>query len=98
LAEGDPLVVVEAMASGRPVIGTKVGGIPQKIKDGWNGFLIEPANEQQLAGKIKYLVDNPEERKRMGANSRRYAEEEYDWSKIAERLLQVYQVNRIGLT
>jgi glycosyltransferase involved in cell wall biosynthesis len=91
LAEGDPLVTLEAMASGKPVIGTKVGGIPHHIRDGWNGFLIDPANEQQLAGKIKYLMDNPEERKIMGENSRRYAEAEFDWSKVAERLLEVYQ-------
>jgi glycosyltransferase involved in cell wall biosynthesis len=91
LAEGDPLVTLEAMASGKPVIGTKVGGIPHHIRDGWNGFLIDPANEQQLADKIKYLIDNPEERKSMGANSRKYAEDEFDWKKVAERLLKVYQ-------
>lgn len=91
LAEGDPLVTMEAMASGKPVIGTKVGGIPRQIHDGWNGFLIDPANEQQLAEKMKYLIDNPEERRKMGANSRKYAEEEFDWSKVAERLLAVYQ-------
>ena len=90
LAEGDPLVTLEAMASGKPVIGTRVGGIPHHIHDGWNGFLIDPANEQQLADKIKYLIDNPEERKSMGANSRKYAEEQFDWKKVAERLLKVY--------
>jgi glycosyltransferase involved in cell wall biosynthesis len=93
LAEGDPLVTLEAMASGKPIIGTKVGGIPHHIRDGWNGFLIDPANEQQLADKIKYLIDNPDERKRMGANSRRYAMEEFDWHKVAERLLAVYNMN-----
>jgi len=91
LAEGDPLVTLEAMASGKPVIGTRVGGIPHHIRDGWNGFLIDPANEQQLVDKIRYLIDNPEERKKMGENSRRYAEEQFDWSKVAERLLAVYQ-------
>jgi glycosyltransferase involved in cell wall biosynthesis len=91
LAEGDPLVTLEAMASGKPLIGTKVGGIPHQIRDGWNGFLIDPANEQQLAEKIKHLIDNPEERKRMGVNSRKYAEEEFDWKKVAENLLAVYQ-------
>lgn len=91
LAEGDPLVTLEAMASGKPVIGTKVGGIARQIRDGWNGFLIDPGNEHQLAEKIKYLIDNPEERKRMGENSLRYAEEEFDWSKVTERLLHVYQ-------
>jgi glycosyltransferase involved in cell wall biosynthesis len=94
LAEGDPLVTVEAMASGKPVIGTKVGGITHQIRDGWNGFLVEPENEEQLAEKIKYLLDNPAERKRMGENSRRYAEEEFDWQRVAKRLLAVYQSNQ----
>jgi glycosyltransferase involved in cell wall biosynthesis len=100
LSEGDPLVVPEAMASGKPIIGTKVGGIPQKVRDGWNGFLIDAGDEQQLAEKIRYLIDKPEERQRMGANSRRYAEEEFDWSRVAEKLLLVYQccneVNQTG--
>jgi len=91
LAEGDPLVTLEAMASGKPVIGTKVGGIPNQIRDGWNGFLIDPGNEQQLAEKIAYLIDNRDDRRRMGENSRRYAEEEFNWGKVAERLLAVYQ-------
>lgn len=91
LGEGDPLVTLEAMASGKPLIATKVGGIPQQIKDGWNGFLIDPADERQLAEKIKYLIDNPDERQRMGANSRRFAEDEFDWGKVAEKLLLVYQ-------
>jgi glycosyltransferase involved in cell wall biosynthesis len=91
LAEGDPLVVVEAMASGKPIIGTKVGGIPHKVRDGWNGFLIDPADERQLADKIKYLIGHPEEREKMGTNSRQYAEEEFDWRKVAERLSLVYQ-------
>jgi glycosyltransferase involved in cell wall biosynthesis len=93
LAEGDPLVTIEAMSSGKPVIGTKVGGIPRHIRDRWNGFLIDPADERQLAERIKYLIDNPEERKMMGANSRKYVEEEFDWGIIADRLFQIYQSN-----
>jgi glycosyltransferase involved in cell wall biosynthesis len=68
-----------------------VGGIPNKIRDGWNGFLIDPGNEQQLAEKIAYLIDNRDDRQRMGENSRRYAEEEFNWGKVSERLLAVYQ-------
>ena len=91
LAEGDPLVTLEAMASGKPIIGTKVGGIPNQIRDGWNGFLIEPGEEQQLVERIVYLLDNPEERERMALNSRRYAEEEFDWKRVAEKLSASYQ-------
>ena len=91
LAEGDPLVTLEAMASGKPIIGTRVGGIPHQIRDGWNGFLIEPGDEQQLAERIAYLLGNPEERKRMSLNSRKYAEEEFDWRRVAEKLSFSYQ-------
>ena len=91
LEEGFGVVLTEALASGKPLVGTKVGGIPAQIKDGWNGFLVEPGNEKQLAEKIRYLIDNPEERERMGKNSRKLAREEFDWKKIAERYLKVYE-------
>jgi glycosyltransferase involved in cell wall biosynthesis len=89
--EGDSIALKEALASGKPLIGTNIGGIFAQVKDGWNGFLIEPANEKKLAEKIKYLVDNEEERERMGKNSRKLAKDEFDWSKIAERYLEVYE-------
>jgi len=89
--EGDPIALKEALASGKPLIGSRVGGIPIQIRDSWNGFLVEPGNEKQLAEKIKYLIENEEERERMGKNSKRLAEEEFDWGKIAERYLEVYE-------
>lgn len=89
--EGDPIALKEALASGKPLIGTNVGGIPMQIREGWNGFLVEPANEKQLAEKIKYLLDNGEERKRTGRNSRKLAGEEFEWGRIAERYLKVYK-------
>ena len=91
LAEAMPTAPLEAMASGRPVIGTRVGGIPMQVNNGQSGFLIDPADEKQLAERIKYLIDNPAEAKEMGAYGRRLAEEEFNWSKIAERTLQAYQ-------
>ncbi|MHC1568767.1 MAG: glycosyltransferase family 4 protein [Candidatus Syntropharchaeia archaeon] len=90
LEEGFGIVLTEALASGKPLIGSNVGGIPAQIKDGWNGFLVEPGNEKQLAEKIRYLIDNAGERERMGKNSRKLAEEEFDWKKITERYLEVY--------
>jgi len=89
--EGHGIVLTEALASGNPLIGSNVGGIPMQIRDGWNGFLVEPGNERQLVEKIKYLIENEEERKIMGKNSRRLAEEVFDWKKIAENYLKVYK-------
>jgi len=89
--EGQGVVLLEAMASGKPLIGSNVGGIPMQIRDGWNGFLVEPKNEKQLADKIKYLVDNEEERVKMGENSRKLAKEDFDWRKISKRYLKVYE-------
>ena len=91
LEEGFGMVLTEALASGKPLIGSNVGGIPMQIRDGWNGFLVEPANEKQLAEKIRYLIENEEERIRMGKNSRKLAEEEFDWKKIAGKYLEVYE-------
>lgn len=88
--EGDPIALKEALASGKPLIGSNVGGIPMQIKDGWNGFLFEAGNEEQLAEKIRYLIENREERIRMGKNSRKLADE-FDWRKITERYLKVYE-------
>jgi len=64
--EGFGIVLTEALASGKPLIGSNVGGIPMQVRDSWNGFLIEPGNERQLANKIEYLVENEKERKCMG--------------------------------
>jgi len=86
-----PRVQLEAMASGKPVVGTKVGTMPLWIKDGKSGFLVDPADERQLAEKIKYLIDNPSEAKGMGAYGRRLVEEQFSSEKVAERLLEVYQ-------
>jgi glycosyltransferase involved in cell wall biosynthesis len=91
LTEAMPTAILEAMASGKAVIGTKVGGIPLQIKDNQNGLLIDPANEKQLAEAIKYMIDNPAQVKKMGTCGRKAAEEEFSSDKIAPRLLQVYQ-------
>lgn len=94
LAETTPRVITEAMACGKPVIVTKAGGIPREVEDGQSGFFFDPANERQLAEKIKYFLDNPTEAKKMGAYGRRLAEEELSPGEMAERVLQVYQGER----
>ena len=90
--EGDPMSLKEALASGKPLIASNVGGIPMQIKDEWNGFLVEPGNERQLAEKIMLLLDHREEIRKMGRNSRKLAEDEFDWNKVVKRYLKIYEV------
>lgn len=66
-------VVVEAMKAGKPVIGARSGGTMEQIKDGFNGFLYEPQDYRELAGKIKHLYDHPEVTKETGMNARKWA-------------------------
>lgn len=87
----DPQVQIEAMASGKPVIGTNVGTMPRRIKHGQSGFIVEPADEKQLADKIIYLLDNPEERKKMGICARKTVEENYSAEHMASRMLEVFK-------
>lgn len=58
LSEGQPLTILEAMASGLPIVATSVGGIPYTIINGVNGYLVEPANSTQLAEKIINVLKN----------------------------------------
>jgi glycosyltransferase involved in cell wall biosynthesis len=64
-AEGMPVAVLEAMAAGLPVITTRVGGIPELIEDGVEGFLIAPGDVEALADRITRLIRDPSERRRM---------------------------------
>lgn len=64
------LIYLEAMSYGKPVIGTKVGGIPEVIKEGETGLLVPPGNSQALAEAILYLLKNDLLRKKMGENTR----------------------------
>ena len=88
--EGLPTVILEATASGKPVVATNVGGNPYVINNGITGFLVEPKNEEQLADSIiKLLLDENFARK-MGNNGKKIARN-YDWRVIAEKIENVYK-------
>lgn len=88
-AEPFGIVNAEALASGIPVIATAVGGIPDIVKDGKNGFLVKPEDAHALAEKISSLLVNDELRYQMAASALCSASE-FDWSRATEQYRQVY--------
>ncbi len=76
---------VEAMAAGKPVVASRLGGLPFTVVDGATGLLCEPGNARDLADKIENLLDDPALRKRLGLAGRRRFEEHYSWDVIIER-------------
>ena len=77
------LVQIEALASGLPLISRDIGGVSDAVKDGYNGYLMPYAStEGEWIQRIRYLANHPEERKRMGLNSRKIAEEKYSLEKF----------------
>ncbi len=79
------LVAVEAMAAGKPVIASRIGGLKRIVVDKETGFLVEPGNVDELAAKIEILLDDVNLRKKMGQKARKRAEEKYDWNKIIKK-------------
>jgi len=85
------IVLVEAMACGKPVVSTKVGAIPEVVDDGKTGFLVEPKNPKQLAEAILKLANDERLRNRLGKEGRRKVEQKYDWNIIAEKYMNEYK-------
>jgi glycosyltransferase involved in cell wall biosynthesis len=88
--ENLPFAVLEALSSQLPVVTTKVGGIPEMIDDGKNGFLVQPANSKDLADKILFFIENPNEASEMAYLARRTIEDKFDWRLIVKKVLKVY--------
>ena len=83
---------MKAMASECAVIATNVGGIPEQVKDGHTGFLVEPRNVNALTKKMKYLLENEEIMKKMGKNGRkRVIKEGWTWEGYGEKVAQIYR-------
>ena len=88
--DGLPNVILEAMASGLPVVASGISGIPLAIGDGSEGRLVPEQDPEQLGQALAELVGDPEKCRRMGASARAKAERELTWRTIAGRYRQAY--------
>ena len=91
LTEGLPMVLLEAMASQKPVIATDVGAVPKVFEHGRSGLLIEPGNVNSLAMAIMELLANPQKAQKMAKHARQKVEQEFSSDIMTEKYLDVYQ-------
>jgi glycosyltransferase involved in cell wall biosynthesis len=89
--EGFPMVILEAFSSGKPVIASRLGALTELVDDGKTGLLFEPGNPEDLASKIKWMLDNEDACIQMGKNARKVFEEKYTAEKNYEMLMKIYQ-------
>jgi len=84
------LVALEAMACGTPVVASRVGGLPEVVEDGVNGFLVPPGDVPALRGRLDQLVRDPSLARRLGQNARERVLDRFTWARVAERCLDAY--------
>jgi len=86
------IVNLEAMAAGKAVVSTRCGGTPEVVKDGINGILVEPHNDQALAQGMMRLLDDQELTGELGRNGRKIAQEaKFSWDNIADQYIEIYK-------
>ena len=91
IAEAFGMVLIEAMACGKPVVGSRVGGINDIIEDSENGFLVEPGRPDQLAEKIHLILSDKKLLKRLGTKARKKVEDKYSYYAVAKKAMSIYE-------
>jgi glycosyltransferase involved in cell wall biosynthesis len=89
--EGCPMVILEAMGWGIPIIASRIGGLAEIIDEGETGFLFEPGNVEDLADKMKRLWNDPDLCARMGMAGRKKAVSQYSEEIYYRRLMNIYE-------
>ena len=90
LWEGLPLVLLEAMACGLPIVGTRIPGIADVITDGVQGLLAAPGDAENLARALAILLDDANRRVEAGRAGRLLVRREYDFQRVSDQLGRLY--------
>jgi len=91
MGEAFGVVLLEAMACGKPVIASNLPGVRSVVGDGQDGLLVQPGDAADLAQKLEQLLADAPGRREMGLRGRKKVEERYDWPRIVPRLEEVYE-------
>ncbi len=89
--EGTPVSAIEALAGGRPVVATRVGGVPDVVRDGIDGFLVEPGDVDAMAERLSALAADPPLRHRMGEAGRASVHERYSVERLLDDIDALYR-------
>lgn len=89
--EGFPMVIVEAMACGVPVLASRLGAMAEIIEDGRTGLLFEPGNVKDLVSKVRWFFEHPKKAEEMGRNARAEYEAKYTPERNYEMLMEIYE-------
>jgi glycosyltransferase involved in cell wall biosynthesis len=89
--EGTPVSAIEALAAGRPVVATRVGGVPDVVREGEDGFLVEAGDVDALAERLARLAADPELRERLGAAGRARVVPRYSVERLVDDIDLLYR-------
>jgi glycosyltransferase involved in cell wall biosynthesis len=90
-AETSPMTVQQAMAAGKPVVGTKVGGVPYLVQDGVHGRLVDAGDAEALAGALREVLTDPGLRAAMGASAKAAATRRFGAREVGDRTVAIYE-------
>ena len=89
--EGTPVVAIEALAAGRPVVATDVGGLPDVVREGVDGFLVPSGDAAALADRLATLANDPERRRAMGEAGAHDLPERYAVARLVDDIDELYR-------
>jgi glycosyltransferase involved in cell wall biosynthesis len=89
--ENNPMCIIEAFALGKPVIGSRIAGIPEMVKDYETGLTFEPKSASDLCSKMEFMINNSDKTTDMGINARAFVKREMNPEKHYQKLMEIYK-------